>query len=56
MLIESQNLKDHIDRQLKYCHGYMGNKKEVYKEALLAVKSMIHELESKGSENIGFHK
>lgn len=56
MLIESQNLKDKIDRQLKYCHGYVGNKKEIYKEALLAVKSMIHELENQRGGNVGFQK
>ena len=46
-LIDVELLKERINRQIKYCHGYVGNKKAVYKEALLAVKSIIHELEQK---------
>jgi ribosomal protein L20 len=49
-LIDVELLKERINRQIKYCHGYVGNKKEVYKEALLAVKSIIHELEQKMGE------
>lgn len=35
-------LKEMVDRQYKYCHGYTGTKKDIYQEALLTVKSAIH--------------
>lgn len=51
-LIDADALKERINRQYKNCHGYMGNKKEIYREAILAVKSIIHELEQKeGADN-----
>ena len=31
-----------IDRQYKNCHGYSGSKKAIYREAILAVKSILH--------------
>ena len=31
-----------IDRQYENCHGYSGNKKAIYREAILAVKSILH--------------
>ena len=51
-IIDADALKERINRQYKNCHGYMGNKKEIYREAILAVKSIIHELEQKeGADN-----
>ena len=40
--IDADKLKEMINRQYSYCHGYTGNKKDIYREALLAVKSAIH--------------
>ena len=31
-----------IDRQYENCHGYSGSKKVIYREAILAVKSILH--------------
>ena len=31
-----------VDRQYKNCHGYSGSKKAIYREAILAVKSILH--------------
>ena len=31
-----------VDRQYQYCHGYTGSKKTIYREAILAVKSILH--------------
>ena len=31
-----------VNRQYKNCHGYIGTKKDIYREAWLAVKSAIH--------------
>ena len=31
-----------IDRQYENCHGYSGSKKAIYREAILAVKSILH--------------
>lgn len=39
---DADKLKEFVDKQYKYCHGYTGTKKDVYREALLAVKSAIH--------------
>lgn len=39
---DADKLKEFIDKQYKYCHGYTGTKKDVYRESLLAVKSAIH--------------
>lgn len=40
--IDVDKLKEMINRQYSYCHGYTGTKKDIYREALLAVKSAIH--------------
>lgn len=40
--IDADKLKDMVNRQYTYCHGYTGTKKDIYREALLAVKSAIH--------------
>lgn len=40
--IDADKLKDIVNRQYSYCHGYTGTKKDIYREALLAVKSAIH--------------
>lgn len=40
--IDADKLKEMINRQYSYCHGYTGKKKDIYREALLAVKSAIH--------------
>lgn len=39
---DADKLKEIVDRQYKYCHGYTGTKKDIYREALLAIKSAIH--------------
>lgn len=41
-LIDADKLRMFLDRQYHNCHGYSGNKKEVYREALRAVKSYVH--------------
>lgn len=50
--IDAEALKEKINRQYKNCHGYMGNKREIYREAILAVKSIVHELEQKEGDVI----
>lgn len=40
--IDADKLKEMVNRQYSYCHGYTGTKKDIYREALLAVKSAIH--------------
>lgn len=40
--IDADKLKEMVNRQYDYCHGYTGTKKDIYREALLAVKSAIH--------------
>jgi hypothetical protein len=40
--IDVDKLKEMVNKQYSYCHGYTGTKKEIYREALLAVKSAIH--------------
>lgn len=40
--IDSDKLKEIVDRQYRYCHGYTGTKKNIYREALLTIKSAIH--------------
>lgn len=39
---DADKLKEMVNRQYQYCHGYTGAKKDIYREALLAVKSAIH--------------
>ena len=41
-LIDADKFRVFLDRQYRNCHGYSGNKKEVYREALRAVKSYVH--------------
>ena len=31
-----------VNRQYENCHGYTGSKKAIYREAILAVKSILH--------------
>lgn len=40
--IDVDKLKEMVNKQYSYCHGYTGTKKDIYREALLAVKSAIH--------------
>lgn len=40
--IDADKLKGIVNRQYRDCHGYTGTKKDIYREALLAVKSAIH--------------
>lgn len=40
--IDADKLKEMVNKQYSYCHGYTGTKKDIYREALLAVKSAIH--------------
>ena len=35
-----------VDRQYENCHGYSGSKKAIYREAILAVKSILHSAKS----------
>ena len=35
-------IKTCVERQYENCHGYSGNKKAIYREAILAVKSILH--------------
>ena len=41
-LCDLDEIKMCVDRQYKNCHGYSGNKKAIYREAILAVKSILH--------------
>lgn len=41
-LIDADKFRAFLDRQYHNCHGYSGNKKELYREALRAVKSYVH--------------
>ena len=41
-LIDADKFREFLDRQYHNCHGYSGNKKEIYREALRAVKSYVH--------------
>ena len=41
-LIDADKFRSFLDRQYHSCHGYSGNKKEIYREALRAVKSYVH--------------
>lgn len=40
--MDADKFRVFLDRQYHNCHGYIGNKKEIYREALLAVKSYVH--------------
>ena len=41
-LCDLDEIKIRVDRQYENCHGYSGNKKAIYREAILAVKSILH--------------
>ena len=41
-LCDLDEIKICVDRQYKNCHGYSGSKKAIYREAILAVKSILH--------------
>ena len=41
-LCDFDKIKIRVERQYKDCHGYSGNKKAIYREAILAVRSILH--------------
>lgn len=41
-LCDLDEIKTCVNRQYENCHGYSGNKKAIYREAILAVKSILH--------------
>ena len=41
-LCDLDEIKVCVDRQYKNFHGYTGSKKAIYREAILAVKSILH--------------
>ena len=41
-LIDADKFRAFLDSQYRNCHGYSGYKKELYREALRAVKSYVH--------------
>lgn len=41
-LCDLDKIKIQVERQYENCHGYSGNKKAIYREAILAVKSILH--------------
>ena len=41
-LCDLDEIKIQVKRQYEDCHGYSGNKKAIYREAILAVKSILH--------------
>ena len=45
-LCDLDEIKICVDRQYENCHGYFGNKKTIYREAILAVKSILHSAKS----------
>lgn len=45
-LCDLDEIKVCVDRQYENCHGYSGSKKEIYREAILAVKSILHSAKS----------
>ena len=45
-LCDLDEIKVCVDRQYKNCHGYSGSKKAIYREAILAVKSILHSAKS----------
>ena len=42
ILCDLNDIKMRVERQYENCHGYSGNKKTIYREAILAVKSILH--------------
>ena len=45
-LCDLDEIKVCVDRQYENCHGYSGSKKAIYREAILAVKSILHSAKS----------
>ena len=41
-LCDLDEIKTCVDRQYENCHGYSRSKKAIYREAILAVKSILH--------------
>ena len=41
-LCDLDEIKIQVKRQYENCHGYSGNKKAIYREAILAVRSILH--------------
>ena len=41
-LCDLDEIKIQVKRQYEACHGYSGNKKAIYREAILAVRSILH--------------
>ena len=41
-LCDLNDIKTRVERQYENCHGYSGNKKAIYREAILAVRSILH--------------
>ena len=41
-----------VDRQYENCHGYSGSKKVIYREAILAVKSILHSAKPVDAEEV----
>ena len=45
-LCDLDEIKICVDRQYENCPGYSGSKKAIYREAILAVKSILHSAKS----------
>lgn len=41
-LCDLDEIKIQVKRQYEDCHGYSGNKKAIYREAILAVRFILH--------------
>ena len=41
-LCDLDEIKIRVKRQYEDCHGYSENKKAIYREAILAVRSILH--------------
>ena len=41
-LCDLDEIKVCVNRQYEHCHGYTGSKQAIYREAILAVKSILH--------------
>ena len=44
---EYRALQSRLDEKLQYCNGNTGKRREGFKEAILCVKSMLHEIYNK---------
>ena len=45
-LCDLDEIKIQVKRQYEDCHGYSGNKKAIYREAILAVRSILHSVKA----------